>query len=120
CRVKAYGAKGDGMALDTVAINAAIESCHSSGGGTVVVESGTFRSGTIRLLDNITLKLEPGATILGSEDLADYAQLAHPSEDRDSALILAENVKNIAIVGQGTIDGNGRGFTENGAAHFYP
>jgi len=120
CRVRAYGAKGDGIALDSAPINAAIESCHSRGGGTVLVDGGTFRSGTIRLLDNITLKLEPGATILGSENLADYSHLAHSSEGRDTALIVAENVKNIAIVGEGTIDGNGRAFTENGVPHFFP
>jgi len=120
CRVTAYGAKGDGIALDSAPINAAIESCHARGGGTVLVDAGTFRSGTIRLLDNITLKLEPGATILGSENLADYSHLPHPSEGRDTALIIAENVRNIAIVGEGTIDGNGRAFTENGATHFFP
>src|ERR1700679_3918939 len=66
CRVKAYGAKGDGITLDTVAINAAIEDCHSRGGGTVVIDAGTYRSGTIHLLDNITLKLSPGSRVLGS------------------------------------------------------
>lgn len=120
CRVTAYGAKGDGIALDSDFINAAIESCHSRGGGTVVVDAGTFRSGTIRLLDNITLRLEPGATILASENLADYSHLPRSSEGRDTALIFAENVKNVAIVGEGTIDGNGRAFTENGVPHFFP
>ncbi|HVN21695.1 MAG TPA: glycosyl hydrolase family 28 protein [Dongiaceae bacterium] len=120
CRAKAYGAKGDGVALDSPSINAAVESCHSRGGGTVLLEAGTFRSGTIRLLDNVTLKLEPGAIILGSENLADYTRLAHPSEGRDTALIVAENVKNIAIVGEGRIDGNGRAFTDNGVPHFFP
>ena len=120
CRVRTFGAKGDGVALDTVSINAAIESCHLRGGGTVVVDAGTFRAGTIRLLENITLKLEPGATILGSENLADYSHLAQSSEGRDTALIVAENVKNIAIVGEGTIDGNGCSYTENGVPHFFP
>ena len=61
CRVKAYGAKGDGIGLDTAAINLAVQDCHSHGGGNVVVEPGTYRTGTIRLLDNTTLKLEPGS-----------------------------------------------------------
>jgi hypothetical protein len=120
CHVRAFGAKGDGIALDTNSINAAIESCHSSGGGTVVVDAGTFRTGTIRLLSNITLKLETGATILGSENLADYIHLAQASEGRDTALIIAENTKNIAIVGEGMIDGNGRAYTELGVPHFFP
>src|SRR5215472_10479596 len=120
CRVKAYGAKGDGIAHDTVAINAAIQDCHSQGGGTVVVEPGTYRTGTIRLLDNITLKLEPGSRILGSENLADYPHLARASEDRDTSLLVAEGAHNVAIVGEGTIDGNGDAFTDTGVPHYFP
>jgi Glycosyl hydrolases family 28 len=120
CRVRAYGAIGDGHTLETRAINAAVQDCHSRGGGTVVVEAGTYRTGTVRLLDNITLKLEPGATLLGSENLADYPHLARASEDRDTALIVAENAHNIAIIGEGTIDGNGRAFTDKDQPHFDP
>lgn len=120
CRVKDYGAKGDGIAVDTVAINAAVEDCYSRGGGTVVVGAGTYLTGTIRLLDNITLKLEPGATVLGSGNLADYPHLANSSEDRDTALIVAENGHNVAIVGEGVIDGNGRAFINIGATNFHP
>src|SRR5215469_8492759 len=90
CPVKAYGAKGDGTTLETVAINAAIRDCESRGGGTVLVEAGTYRTGTVHLLDNITLKLEPGSTVLGSDNLADYSHLARASEERDSALIVAD------------------------------
>jgi hypothetical protein len=118
--VKAYGAKGDGVTLDSPAINAAVQDCHSRGGGTVVVEAGTYRTGTIHLLDNTTLKLEPGATVRGSDKLSDYTHLAHPSEERDTALIVADNVHNVAIVGEGTIDGNSRAFTDNGVSHFVP
>jgi hypothetical protein len=120
CRVKAYGAKGDGVALDTIAINAAVQDCHSRGGGTIVVEPGTYRTGTIRLLDNTTLKLEPGSRILGSENLDDYPHLAHASEERDTSLLVAEGAHNVAIVGEGTIDGNGDAFTDAGVPHFYP
>ena len=118
CRVNAYGAKGDGVTLDTAAINAAVQDCHSRGGGTVVVEAGIYRTGTVHLLDNITLKLEPGATVLGSDNLIDYTHLARPSEERDTALIVAENVHNVTIVGEGTIDGNGSVFTDNGVPAF--
>lgn len=120
CSVRAFGAAGDGQKLDTSAINAAIQACHSRGGGTVVFDAGTYRTGTIRLLDNITLKLEPGSTILGSSDLHDYPPIEKASEERDTALLLAENVHNIAIIGEGTIDGNGRAFTDASHAHFEP
>jgi hypothetical protein len=120
CSVRAFGAAGDGQKLDTSVINAAIQACHSRGGGTVVFDAGTYRTGTIRLLDNITLKLEPGSTILGSSDLRDYPRIEKASEERDTALLLAENVHNVAIIGEGTIDGNGRSFTDASHAHFEP
>ncbi len=120
CSVRAFGAAGDGQKLDTQAINAAIQACHSHGGGKVVFDAGTYRTGTIRLLDNITLKLEPGSTILGSSDLRDYPRMEKPSEERDTTLLLAENVHNVAIIGPGTIDGNGRSFTDAAHAHFEP
>lgn len=120
CSVRAYGARGDGVTKDTAAMNAAIRDCHSRGGGTVVVSAGTYRTGTIRLLDNITLRLEPGAILLGSDDLADYTHLARSSEQRDTALIVAENTHNIAIVGQGTIDGNGRAFIDKDPLDYHP
>ncbi len=120
CSVRAFGAAGDGQKLNTSAINASIQACHSRGGGTVVFEAGTYRTGTIRLLDNITLKLEPGSIILGSSDLRDYPRMENPSEERDTTLLLAENVHNVAIIGQGTIDGNGRLFTDATHAHFEP
>lgn len=120
CHVAAYGARGDGRSLNTAAINAAVIDCNKRGGGTVVVDSGTYRTGTIRLLDNITLQLSPGSTLLGSEDLADYPRISKASEDRDTALIIAEHVHNIAIVGEGTIDGNGRAFTDKDKPHFDP
>lgn len=120
CPVRAFGAAGDGQKLDTTAINAAILACHSHGGGTVVFDVGTYRTGTIHLLDNITLKLEPGSTILGSPDLRDYPPIEKASEERDTVLLLAENVHNVAIVGEGTIDGNGRSFMDTSHAHFEP
>ena len=84
CPVRAFGAAGDGQKLDTSAINAAIQACHSRGGGTVVFDAGTYRTGTIHRLDNITLKFEPGSTILGSPDLRDYPPIEKASEERDT------------------------------------
>lgn len=86
----------------------------------VVVPAGTYRSGTIRLLDDITLKLEAGATLLGSENLKDYAAISRASEERDTALVVAENVHNVSIVGTGSIDGNGRAFADKDLPHFDP
>ncbi|HMF53311.1 MAG TPA: glycosyl hydrolase family 28-related protein, partial [Edaphobacter sp.] len=53
--VRSYGAKGDGIALDTAALQAAIDACHNDGGGTVLVPAGTFNIGTTELRSNVTL-----------------------------------------------------------------
>jgi polygalacturonase len=76
----------------------------------VIVSPGLYLSGTIYYADNVTIDVEKGATILASASLADYPHMAHKSEWRDTALLIAENVSNIGLVGKGTIDGNGRAF----------
>ena len=60
------------MQLDTKAIQAAVDKCAASGGGTVLLEGGTFLSGTIYLRSHVTLRIEAGATLLGSTNIADY------------------------------------------------
>ena len=70
--VRDYGAIGDGIALDTRAIQNAIDAASKSGGGTVFVPAGKFLTGAIFLRDHITLHLDAGATLLGSEKPADY------------------------------------------------
>jgi hypothetical protein len=110
CEVHAFGASGDGKQLDTAAINAAIHACAQAGGGTVELTPGTYLSGTIELLSNITLQLDPGATLLGSPHLRDYTSIVRSTEGRSSSLIVAEKASNIAITGHGVIDGNGRAF----------
>jgi polygalacturonase len=66
-----FGAVGDGVTLNTAAINAAIAACASAGGGTVVVPPGIFVAGTIVLLSNVTLHLLAGAIIKGSPNVGD-------------------------------------------------
>ncbi|MEW5975979.1 MAG: glycosyl hydrolase family 28 protein [Acidobacteriota bacterium] len=103
-----YGAKGDGRTVNTQAINKAIEACAKSGGGTVWVPSGEFRSGTIRLLSNVNLHLDSGAVLKGSDNLADYLQ---EGESR-YGLVLARNAENVSITGHGVLDGNGTYFMD--------
>lgn len=71
-RVTDYGARGDGVALDTAAIQKALDDCGKAGGGKVVVPAGTYRSGTIWLRSHTELEIQTGATILGIEDFADH------------------------------------------------
>src|SRR5437899_42959 len=62
--VRAFGATGDGKALDTIAINKAIEAAVQAGGGTVRFPAGNYLSVSIHLKSNIALYLDQGATIV--------------------------------------------------------
>jgi polygalacturonase len=66
--IRDFGAKGDGVTLDTAAVQAAIDACHRDRGGTVVVPAGTFVIGTLELKSNVTLHLVATAKLLGSAD----------------------------------------------------
>ncbi len=103
--VKRYGAAGNGAALDTVAINKAVEACHAAGGGTVFFPAGTYRTGTVHLKSNVSLWLDAGAVVRGSKNLAHY-QTGIEGQAWYTALILGKGVENVAILGHGTIDGD--------------
>ncbi len=100
--IRQYGAVGDGVTLDTKAIQDAINAASSNNGGIVMFPVGTYLSGTIRLLSNVKLQLDKGSTLLGTADRTHY-QKAH-----FFALIIAEDQLNIGISGKGIIDGNGK------------
>jgi hypothetical protein len=102
--VKGFGAAGDGVRSDTEAINKTIQAAHDAGGGTVLVPAGKYVSGTIHLQDNVTLWLDAGATILGTKNLADY-RWPEDGREWDGAIILANGVHNVAIMGRGTVNG---------------
>lgn len=110
-----YGAIADGKTINTKAIQKAIDECAKAGGGTVVLENGKFVSGTVLLKENVTLNIKENSTLLGSINPNDY-QSIDPFVDatgqlRGKCLVGAIDVKNIAITGKGTIDGQGHMFT---------
>jgi parallel beta-helix repeat protein len=127
--VRSFGATGDGRTLDTQAIQNAIRATNKAGGGTVVFAPGTYLSGTLELLSNVTLDVEAGAVILASEDLAQYGALhdfgfGHvyglnaTGAGEKVGLMVARNADNIAIIGQGAIDGNSDAFIDPNKPHY--
>ena len=64
--IRAHGAVGDGMTLDTVAVQAAIDACAAGGGGTVFVPPGRFVTGSVVLRSRVELRLSSGATLAGA------------------------------------------------------
>lgn len=106
-----FGARGDGVTLDTAAMQRAIDAAAQRGGGTVFVPAGRYVVGSIVLRDHITLHLDAGAVLLGSQDPADYplirARWEGVTQDTHAPLIGGEGLRDIAISGRGTIDGRG-------------
>ena len=107
--IKDFGAIGDGVAIETDAVQKAIDACNSAGRGVVRVPAGDFVIGTISLKSNVTLSLDYGASLLGSTNLKDYPTdgLDDPREGGPHCLIYAKDATNITIEGLGVIDGRG-------------
>ncbi|MDP5239059.1 glycoside hydrolase family 28 protein [Uliginosibacterium sp. 31-16] len=119
CDITQHGAVGDGKTLNTGAIQDTITACPA--GGTVVIPKGVFKSGALFLKSDMTLEVSEGATLLGSERAEDYpvslgyTLYTYSTTQRPPSLINALNrsqreagaLRNIRIVGKGSIDGNG-------------
>jgi polygalacturonase len=117
--IRAFGAIGDGITLDTPAINAAITAAHASGGGTVHIPAGTWLSFSIRLQSHITLYLHPGAIILAADPLRHPGAYDSPEPNQwdpwqdfghshwHNSLIWGEDLTDISIQGPGLIHGLG-------------
>ena len=115
--IRDFGAKGDGVTLDTAAVQAAIDACNRDQGGTVLVPAGRFAIGTVELKSNITLHIAAQGVLLGSVDgkqyhAVDAIPLSGDSTlaDGNVGLLFAVKADNIVIEGQGTIDGQGAQF----------
>jgi hypothetical protein len=116
--VRTFGAAGDGVTLDTKAVQSAIDKCSAAGGGTVLAANGHFVVGTIYLKSDVTLRIERDASILGSTNIADYGtdtdRTMYNEPYMNRCLIFARDAKNISIEGGGTIDGRGKSFPIKG------
>jgi polygalacturonase len=121
--VRAFGAKGDGVTLDTGAINSAIEAAAEAGGGTVIFPSGMYLSYSIHLKSKVGLYLDQGATIIGASTPYDgmptggydHAEPQGPWEPYQdyghnhwhNSLLWGDGLEDVSITGPGMIWGKG-------------
>ena len=108
-----FGAQPGGRVLNTRYLQKAIDHAFEAGGGAVSMPPGIFLTGGLVLRSRVTLYLQAGAVLRGSTDVNDYEYHAGPPQEGDANgrhLIFARDAEDIAIVGQGTIDGQGSAF----------
>ena len=108
--VTQYGAIGDGTNDSSEAFQKAISACSTAGGGSVVVPPGTFLTGPIHLQNNVNLHVDRGATIRFSTNPDNYLPVVLTRFEGTevmnySPLIYAFEKTNIAVTGEGTLDG---------------
>lgn len=110
-----YHVAGDGLTLNTKNLQKLIDKVSKSGGGRVVFPAGTYLTGSLSLKSHVELHLEHGATLLGSTSPFNYFPVSVKGDSsavRDDmahlGLIMTEGARDIAITGEGTIDGQGR------------
>jgi polygalacturonase len=113
-RVDDFGARPDGITVNTTELQKAIDACAKAGGGVVLFSQGDYVTGTIQLKDGVMLQVDKGATILGSINQSDYLREVNehlPDKDPEKVnaccLIFAWNRERIGIRGEGTINGRG-------------
>ncbi|MGF7138576.1 glycoside hydrolase family 28 protein [Roseimarinus sediminis] len=109
-QVADYGALGDGSFDNTAAFKAAIEACSNAGGGRVVVPEGRYLTGPVYLKSNVNFHISKGAVLLFSTRPGDYLPVVATRWEgvelmNYSPLIYAYKEKNIAVTGEGLLDG---------------
>jgi polygalacturonase len=106
-----YGAKRDGSASSTAAIRSAIQSCAKAGGGTVWIPAGTYVTGAIEMVSNMTLHVDSGATVRFAANreeypLVDLSRYEGVETRAPAANIGGYKLENVAIEGHGTLTAN--------------
>jgi polygalacturonase len=106
-----FGAKPDGITINTKSINAAIDNCSKKGGGVVLIPAGLWLTGPITLKSNVNLHVSRSALLQfsGDKDLYELVEANFEGRKtvRNRAPISGSDLTNIAITGDGVIDGNG-------------
>lgn len=109
-----FGIRSDGVTMNTRSIQFAIDWIAEQGGGTLRFWVGRYLTGSIHMKSNVSIELMEGAVLVGSTNPFDYDRL---NATNDHALILAEGVENIRLIGVynsgGVVDGQGRELGNN-------
>jgi polygalacturonase len=110
---RSFGAKDDGRTSNTDAFRQAIQACHQEGGGSVRIPPGDWFTGPIHLRSNVNLHLEKGALLRFSTRFADYLPQVFTRWEgvecyNYSPLIYARDCENVAVTGQGILEGQGQ------------
>jgi len=109
-----YGAMGDAVVMNTIAIQKAIDAAENAGGGTVSFEPGIYLTGSIFIGNNVNFHIPKGTMLLGSQNLEDYklidTRVAGLEMEWPAALVNIIDKNNAAITGVGTIHGKGKVF----------
>ncbi|AZI24715.1 glycoside hydrolase family 28 protein [Pedobacter sp. G11] len=109
--IVSFGAKGDGVSLNTESINKAIAAVSQKGGGVVLIPGGLWLTGPIELKSNVNLHLKRDALLQFTDDFNQYKLVEGNWEGqpawRNQSPISGTDLQNIAITGSGIIDGNG-------------
>ena len=114
--VRDYGAKGDGIAKDTAAVQRAVDAANSAGGGEVLLPRGTYLCGSVFLKSGVDFHLAEGAVLKGSPDHDDYnavgiaqqngGRLGSGDNVSGGHLVICLEQENVTLRGPGKIDGN--------------
>lgn len=113
-----FGAVGDGVTVNTAAIQQCIDQCTAAGGGTVIIPKGVFMSGAVFLKKKVNLLVQKDGTLKGTINQLDYPRVKTRWEGEEmewlSALVNAVDLEGISLSGAGTIDGSGEIWKQRG------